>query len=148
MEASGMAAPRAANNLVRCPLFLPSGARVGWSTVWHAENAVGWPSGLRRQFQALVSSEAWVRIPLQSFFLYSFHLRGQKSTKTKKCAETGSRTQVLAATTRSNSSYTISARERVLVQPATKVSERRLRSRGVRAPRSLCPYSSAGRACA
>ena len=27
---------------------------------------VGWPSGLRRQFQALVSSEAWVRIPLQS----------------------------------------------------------------------------------
>ena len=63
-----MAAPRAANNLVRCPLFLPSGARVGWSTVWHAENAVGWPSGLRRQFQALVSSEAWVRIPLQSVF--------------------------------------------------------------------------------
>ena len=31
--------------------------------------AVGWPSGLRRQFQALVSSEAWVRIPLQSFLL-------------------------------------------------------------------------------
>ena len=29
---------------------------------------VGWPSGLRRQFKALVSSEAWVRIPLQSFF--------------------------------------------------------------------------------
>ena len=27
---------------------------------------VGWPSGPRRQFQALVSSEAWVRIPLQS----------------------------------------------------------------------------------
>ena len=29
---------------------------------------VGWPSGLRRQFKALVSSEAWVRIPLQSHF--------------------------------------------------------------------------------
>ena len=28
---------------------------------------VGWPSGPRRQFKALVSSEAWVRIPLQSF---------------------------------------------------------------------------------
>ena len=27
---------------------------------------VGWPSGPRRQFKALVSSEAWVRIPLQS----------------------------------------------------------------------------------
>ena len=26
----------------------------------------GWPSGLRRQIKALVSSEAWVRIPLQS----------------------------------------------------------------------------------
>ena len=31
---------------------------------------VGWPSGLRRQFQALVSSEAWVRIPLQSRFFF------------------------------------------------------------------------------
>ena len=30
--------------------------------------SVGWPSGLRRQFKALVSSEAWVRIPLQSLF--------------------------------------------------------------------------------
>ena len=29
-------------------------------------NLVGWPSGPRRQFKALVSSEAWVRIPLQS----------------------------------------------------------------------------------
>ena len=28
---------------------------------------VGWPSGPRRQFKALVSSEVWVRIPLQSF---------------------------------------------------------------------------------
>ena len=27
---------------------------------------VGWPSGPRRQFKALVSLEAWVRIPLQS----------------------------------------------------------------------------------
>ena len=26
---------------------------------------VGWPSGLRRQVKALVSSEAWVQIPLQ-----------------------------------------------------------------------------------
>ena len=33
-----------------------------------AFNVVGWPSGLRRQFKALVSSEAWVRIPLQSKF--------------------------------------------------------------------------------
>ena len=32
--------------------------------------SVGWPSGLRRQFKALVSSEAWVRIPLQSFFFF------------------------------------------------------------------------------
>ena len=31
---------------------------------------VGWPSGPRRQFQALVSSEAWVRIPLQSYCLF------------------------------------------------------------------------------
>ena len=35
---------------------------------------VGWPSGLRRQFQALVSSEAWVRIPLQSVFASPQHL--------------------------------------------------------------------------
>ena len=28
----------------------------------------GWPSGLRRQFKALVSSEARVRISLQSLF--------------------------------------------------------------------------------
>ena len=32
---------------------------------------VGWPSGLRRQFKALVSSEARVRIPLQSFLLFA-----------------------------------------------------------------------------
>ena len=31
----------------------------------------GWPSGLRRQIKALVSSGAWVRIPLQSNFLLS-----------------------------------------------------------------------------
>ena len=30
-------------------------------------STVGWPSGPRRQFKALVSSEAWVRIPLQSY---------------------------------------------------------------------------------
>ena len=37
---------------------------------------VGWPSGLRRQFKALVSSEAWVRIPLQSrgFFVLCLFL--------------------------------------------------------------------------
>ena len=35
---------------------------------------VGWPSGLRRQFQALVSSEAWVRIPLQSLFFFFIYL--------------------------------------------------------------------------
>ena len=28
---------------------------------------VGWPSGARRQFKALLSSEAWVRISLQSY---------------------------------------------------------------------------------
>lgn len=28
---------------------------------------VGWPSGLRRQVKALVSSEAWVQIPLQPY---------------------------------------------------------------------------------
>ena len=28
---------------------------------------VRWPSGLRRQFKALVSSGAWVRIPLEPF---------------------------------------------------------------------------------
>ena len=36
--------------------------------------SVGWPSGLRRQFKALVSSEAWVRIPLQSVFCLHFGL--------------------------------------------------------------------------
>ena len=30
-------------------------------------HVAGWPSGLRRQFKALVSSEARVRISLQSF---------------------------------------------------------------------------------
>ena len=31
-------------------------------------HVAGWPSGLRRQFKALVSSEARVRISLQSLF--------------------------------------------------------------------------------
>ena len=35
---------------------------------------VGWPSGLKRQSKALVSSEAWVRIPLQSVFASPQHL--------------------------------------------------------------------------
>ena len=30
----------------------------------------GWPSGLRRQFKVLFSSEAWVRTPLLAFFLF------------------------------------------------------------------------------
>jgi hypothetical protein len=29
----------------------------------------GWPSGLRRWFKAPFSSEAWVQVPLRSFFL-------------------------------------------------------------------------------
>ena len=44
-------------------------ARVGSNPAAN-EVQVGWPSGLRRQFQALVSSEAWVRIPLQSFWSF------------------------------------------------------------------------------
>ena len=39
---------------------------------------VGWPSGLRRQFQALVPSEAWVRIPVQSFL---FNPSAKKTNK-------------------------------------------------------------------
>ena len=35
---------------------------------------VGWPSGLRRQVKALVSSEAWVQIPLQPFLSLSLSL--------------------------------------------------------------------------
>ena len=48
--------------------------------------AVGWPSGLRRQFQALVSSEAWVRIPLQSicFFFGRDVPENKKPEKTKR----------------------------------------------------------------
>ena len=38
---------------------------------------VGWPSGPRRQFQALVSSEAWVRIPLQSCICFFFFFSQQ-----------------------------------------------------------------------
>ena len=40
------------------------------STALTRVDSVGWPSGLRRQFKALVSSEAWVRIPLQSALLF------------------------------------------------------------------------------
>ena len=60
--------------------------------------AVGWPSGLRRQFQALVSSEAWVRIPLQSRFFASEQDFDLSETNNKKNAETGNRTQASAAT--------------------------------------------------
>ena len=78
-------------------------ARVGSNPAAN-EVQVGWPSGLRRQFQALVSSEAWVRIPLQSRFFLSVRpsflvvravifLGGAK-----KIAETGNRTQASAAT--------------------------------------------------
>ena len=35
-------------------------------------------SGLRRQFQALVSSEAWVRIPLQSCICFCFFFFSQQ----------------------------------------------------------------------
>ena len=31
-------------------------------------NVSGWPSGLRRWIKAPISSEAWVRIPLQTIF--------------------------------------------------------------------------------
>ena len=52
------------------------------------ETSVGWPSGLRRQFQALVSSEAWVRIPLQSAFGFSFWNRFHfQKTFFKKCRD-------------------------------------------------------------
>ena len=42
--------------------------------------SVGWPSGLRRQFKALVSSEAWVRIPLQSLFFSPSLIRFRAKT--------------------------------------------------------------------
>ena len=58
--------PRGQLKRARRPTILP-GALQEQQAV--AGKAVGWPSGLRRQFQALVSSEAWVRIPLQSFLL-------------------------------------------------------------------------------
>ena len=32
----------------------------------------GWPSGLRRQFKVLFSSEAWVRTPPLAFYFYFF----------------------------------------------------------------------------
>ena len=35
--------------------------------------ALGWPSGLRRQTQVLLSSDAWVRIPLQAQNSLYFH---------------------------------------------------------------------------
>ena len=41
------------------------------TNLWKRENRVDaarWPSGLRRQFKALVSSDAWVRIPSSSYF--------------------------------------------------------------------------------
>ena len=50
-------------NIKRSDAHCASSARVT-----EPREAVGWPSGLRRQFKALVSSEAWVRIPLQSLF--------------------------------------------------------------------------------
>ena len=31
---------------------------------------IGWPSGVRRQFQVLISLEAWVRVPLQPYSFY------------------------------------------------------------------------------
>ena len=51
-----------------CDLYCTMGGREFES----AARPVGWPSGLRRQFKALVSSEAWVRIPLQSLFFLFF----------------------------------------------------------------------------
>ena len=35
----------------------------------------GWPSGLRRWIKAPISSEAWVRIPLQTiFYIFVTHI--------------------------------------------------------------------------
>ena len=53
---------------------------------------IGWPSGLRRQFKALVSSGARVRISSQSLFWVSFFLLQLKIGKRKKDAATGDRT--------------------------------------------------------
>ena len=39
---------------------------LNWRTVSKGYDMIGWPSGLRRQFKALVSSEARVRISSQS----------------------------------------------------------------------------------
>ena len=39
---------------------------LNWRTVCKGYDMIGWPSGLRRQFKALVSSEARVRISSQS----------------------------------------------------------------------------------
>ena len=55
----------------------------------NAREAVGWPSGLRRQFQALVSSEAWVRIPLQSRFFASEQDFDLSETNNKKMPRLG-----------------------------------------------------------
>ena len=56
------------SNHMFCPFFCPKNGPI-LNLVPPAEttNTVGWPSGPRRQFKALVSSEAWVRIPLQSY---------------------------------------------------------------------------------
>ena len=60
-----------------------------WSDLWalfmtlekRVEGKTGWPSGLRRQIKALVSSGAWVRIPLQSNIFLSSELCENGSEK-------------------------------------------------------------------
>ena len=76
-----------------------------------------------------------------------------KRADLKKSAETGSRTQVLAATTRSNSSYTISAGRRSLkrwtpARAALRCILARWTGARLHSRTQKCPYSSVGRACA
>jgi hypothetical protein len=42
------------------------------TTFHQSSHQARWPSGLRRQLQVLVSQDAWVRIPLLSYFFLPF----------------------------------------------------------------------------
>ena len=63
---------RSANDVisVRC-FYIPmkQSESINWARK-RDEYKTGWPSGLRRWIKAPISSGAWVRIPLQSNFLY------------------------------------------------------------------------------
>ena len=86
-ESTTLAWPSCGSGCVDCTVFMQTSSLL--KTYLNQVNVVlesmtGWPSGLRRQIKALVSSEAWVRIPLQSIVFsscYSLFMFWQRNNK-------------------------------------------------------------------